>query len=88
MTDDADAQWEEITRPMIERGEAWLPATKQRVDAAFSGYSQLKGLRGAFYLGVESRNCEGIIPNEYPLDDPKHKAFNAGFRFGCQLWGD
>lgn len=58
-----------------------------RVREAFQSYTGLEGLRDAYYLGVESRNCEGTIPCEFSRDDPKYKAFNAGYRLGIDIWG-
>lgn len=89
--DDEDAElkriWEKETLPEILSGQCWDPEFRTMVDAAFDAYSSLEGLRSSFRLGVESRNCESMIPNEYPHDDPKHRAFEAGYRFGTELWG-
>lgn len=83
------AEWRRVELPKILEGNCgWRPETKAKIDTAFSAYTGLEGLRGAFYLGVESCNCEGMIPNEYALDDPKRRAFSAGFNFGATLWGD
>lgn len=86
MTD--DEQWEREVLPKILAGDCgWGEELKASVDAAFAAHTGLEGLRGPFYLGVESRNCESTIPNIYPSDDPKHKAFNAGYQFGVVRWG-
>jgi hypothetical protein len=81
------AQWEREELPRILTGEVWSAALKADVDAAFDKYSGLEGLRGPFYVGVESCNCEGTIPNIYPADDPKRQAFSAGYKFGSKRWG-
>lgn len=65
----------------------WTERLLLRVESAFKAYTGLGGLREAYFLGVESRNCEGMIPNEYPTDDPKYKAWQAGFRLGVAIWG-
>lgn len=81
-------RWRTEELPKILTGECWSDrSTKLKVDAAFHSYTGLDGLRGAFYLGVESYNCNGMIANEYPLDDPQRKAFVAGFKFGRTMWG-
>jgi hypothetical protein len=80
--------WEQTELPKILSGECWSSETKMKIDAAFSAYCGLEGLRGAFYVGVESCNCEGMIPNPYPSDDPKHRAFVAGYQFARKLWSD
>jgi hypothetical protein len=86
--EDADAKhrWETEGLPKILTGACFVPAIKTRLDAAFDGYTGLEGLRGAFYLGAESCDCEGMIPNEYPSDDPKHKAFRAGYQAAMKIW--
>ncbi len=88
MTDEEDLQnWREDVLPGILSGNCgWGKVSKAHIDAEFAAYTGLEGLRGAFYLGGESCNCEGMIPNEYPLDDPQHKAFEAGFRAGAKIW--
>lgn len=58
----------------------WDERTRLRVESAFCAYTRLEGLQEAFYEGVESRNCEGTIPNEYPKDDPKHRTLERGVR--------
>lgn len=65
----------------------WSERLLLQAESAFNSYTRLDGLRGAFYEGLESRDCEGCIPNEYPTDDPKHKAWQAGFRLGVEIWG-
>lgn len=65
----------------------WSERLRLQVEAAFSAYTGLEGLRDAYYTGVESRNCEGCIPNDYPRDDPKYRAFQAGYRLGVEIWG-
>jgi hypothetical protein len=79
-------EWQQETLPKILRGQCWDERLKQKVDATFSDYTGLDGLRPAFYLGVESCNCEGAINNPFPKDDPKNRAFSAGYRFAAKLW--
>lgn len=66
---------------------SWSDNLLLLVESRFTAYTGLEGLRDAYYLGVESRNCESAIPNEYPSDDPKHKAFRAGYGLGVEIWG-
>lgn len=76
------------TETLDERNpHRWSERLLLRVESAFAKYTGLDGLREAYFLGVESRNCEGAIPNEYPRDDPKHQAWRAGYRLGLELWG-
>lgn len=75
---------------MINAGNdphSWKERIRLRVENAFAQYTRLEGLREAYYLGVESCNCCGMLPNEYPPDDPKHKAWQAGFELGIEMWG-
>lgn len=83
--DDDLQDWYDNVLPKILGGDCgWGEETKARIDADFASYTGLEGLRGAFYLGAESCNCEGM--NEYPRDDPQHRAFNAGYEAGAKIW--
>lgn len=78
----------DVQRETIYRGECWTATVRKDIEAAFRAYSGLEGLRGPFYLGAESHSLHGAIANEFPLDDPKHGAFKAGYACGKALWGD
>lgn len=86
MTDEIEDMWTEEELPKILKGECWPKPTKQQIDVAFSATYLAEEQRGAFYLGVESCNCEGLIPNIYSASPEKTLAFNAGYKTGCDLW--
>lgn len=79
--------WQRENPQDEQGGWTWGERLRLRVASAYNNYTRLEGLREAYYTGVESRNCEGMIPNDYPKDDPKHQAWRAGYRLGLEIWG-
>lgn len=80
-------QWQQEELPKILAGKCWDEPLAAEVRQAAIQHSSLEGLHGPFFLGVESANCSGSITCPYPKDDPKYKAFAAGYAWGYKRWG-